>query len=92
MISRWKFSKSRKLARSVKKNILRSVKRSYRIYDKGIKRKDFWVLLATKMPSILVETGYLTHKNELKKLRNSHYQGLLAEGIAKGINGYYGQY
>ena len=92
MISSWKFSKSRKLARSVKKNILQSVKRSYRIYDKGIKRKDFWVLLATKMPSILVETGYLTHKNELKKLRKADYQSLLAEGIAKGINGYYGKY
>ena len=89
MISTWKYAKSRKLARSVKKNILRTVKRSYKIYDKGIKRKDFWVLLATKMPSILVETGYLTHKNELKKLRNSNYQRLLAEGIAKGINGYY---
>ena len=90
MTSSWKFSKSRKLARSVKKNILKNVKKSYRIYDKGIKRRDFWVLLATKMPSVLVETGYLTHKNEVKKLTNEHYQTLLAEGIAKGINGYYG--
>ena len=89
MTSSWKFLKSRKLARSVKYNILKNVKKNYKIYDKGIKRKDFWVLLATKMPSILVETGYLTHKNEVKNLSNAHYQTLLVEGIANGINAYY---
>ena len=92
MTSSWKFSKSHKLAYSVKKNILSNVRKKYALNDKGVKRRDFWVLLATKMPSILVETGYLTDKNELKKLQNSDYQNLLMEGVANGINEYYGLY
>ncbi|CAA6798376.1 MAG: N-acetylmuramoyl-L-alanine amidase (EC [uncultured Sulfurovum sp.] len=92
MVSSWKFSQSRSLAKTVKKNILSHVSRQYKIYDKGIKRKDFWVLLATKMPAILIETGYLTNKNEVKKLTNPHYQTVLMEGVARGINNYYGLY
>ncbi|CAA6812083.1 MAG: N-acetylmuramoyl-L-alanine amidase (EC [uncultured Sulfurovum sp.] len=92
MVSSWKFSQSKKLAHSVRKNVLAHVSKQYTIHDKGIKRKDFWVLLATKIPAILVETGYLTNKNEVKKLKNPHYQRLLMEGVAKGINSYYGFY
>lgn len=92
MVSSWKFSQSEKLASLVRMNVLSHVGKKYTIHDKGIKRKDFWVLLATKMPSILVETGYLTNKNEVKKLKNSHYQTRLMEGIARAVNQYYGLY
>ena len=92
MVSPWKFSQSKRLAKSVRQNILSHVSRKYKIYDKGIKRQDFWVLLATKIPSILVETGYLTNKDEVEKLKNSHYQTRMMEGVARGINQYYGLY
>lgn len=92
MVSPWKFSQSKHLAISVKKNILSYVGRQYKIYDKGIKRADLWVLLATKIPAILIETGYLTNKNEVKKLTNPHYQTTLMEGVARGINHYYNIY
>ncbi len=92
MVSSWKFAQSKKLANLVRQNILNHVGKKYTIYDKGTKRRDFWVLLATQMPSILVETGYLTNKNEVKKLTNPHYQTRLMEGVARGINSYYGLY
>jgi N-acetylmuramoyl-L-alanine amidase len=92
MVSPWKYAQSRKLAKSVHRHILSHVSRYYKIYDKGIKRRDFWVLLATKMPSILVETGYLSSEREVKKLKNPNYQIRLMEGIARGINAYYGLY
>jgi len=92
MVSAWKFSHSKKLATSIHRSIFTHVPKQYEINDKGIKRKDFWVLLATKIPSILVETGYLTNKNEVKKLKSHHYQTVLMEGVAKGINQYYGLY
>jgi N-acetylmuramoyl-L-alanine amidase len=38
------------------------------------------------MPSILVEVGFLTHKQEEKRLRNSRYLRLLAESIARGVH------
>jgi len=92
MVSPWKYAQSKKLAKSVHRNILSHVSRYYKIYDKGIKRRDFWVLLATTMPSILVETGYLSSKREVKKLKNPNYQIRLMEGVARGVNAYYGLY
>jgi len=92
MVSSWKYAQSKKLANSVRHNILSHVSRYYKIYDKGTKRRDFWVLLATTMPSILVETGYLSSEREVKKLKNPNYQIRLMEGVAKGVNSYYGLY
>ena len=92
MVSSWKFSQSRKLAKNVHQNILSHVHKQYTLNDKGIKRQDFWVLLATKIPSILIETGYLTNKSEVRKLINPHYQIRIMEGVARGINQYYGLY
>ena len=43
------------------------------------------MLQETKMPSVLIECGFLSNKEEAKKLRNSAYQEKLAEGIAQGI-------
>ena len=90
MIGRWKHRHSQSLARKVRKNILKNLRKKYTVNDKGIKRQGFWVLLATTMPSILVETGYISNKKELKRLQNKNYQRVLVEGIAKGVNSYFG--
>ena len=90
MIGAWKSRHSKSLAVKVRKNILKNIRRRYTVNDKGIKRQGFWVLLATTMPSILVETGYISHKKDLKHLQNSNYQRRLVEGVAKGVNSYFG--
>ncbi len=90
MISQWKSRHSKSLAIKVRKNIFKHLRKYYSVNDKGIKRQGFWVLLATTMPSILVETGYISHKKDLKRLQNSNYQRRLVEGIAKGVNSYFG--
>ena len=92
MTSASKYYNSKILAKVVKSSMLKNIRTKYNVNDKGIKQRDFWVLLATKMPSILIETGYLTNKDEVKRLTDEHYQTLLVEGIANGINSYYGLY
>ncbi len=37
------------------------------------------------MPSILVETGYMTGREDNPRLGNPEYQNRMAEGIASGI-------
>jgi N-acetylmuramoyl-L-alanine amidase len=91
MTSRLKIKQSRRLSKNLKKGLLKSVRKRYRVIDKGIKRADFWVLLGTKMPSILIETGYITDKQEGRRLANNHYQNLLVAGIAKGVDRYFGK-
>jgi N-acetylmuramoyl-L-alanine amidase len=40
------------------------------------------------MPSVLVETGFLTNRRDASLLRSSKYQRLVAEEIADGIDHY----
>ncbi|MCC5647309.1 N-acetylmuramoyl-L-alanine amidase [Nostoc sp. CHAB 5824] len=69
------------LARTVHNSILQSVN----VRDRGVRRARFYVLRKSSMPSILVETGYLTGRNDNAKLRTSAYQNQMADAIARGI-------
>ena len=53
--------------------------------DLGIKTGPFYVLFLSTMPSILVESGFLTNKQDAKLLRNEMYLDDLAEGIVAGL-------
>jgi N-acetylmuramoyl-L-alanine amidase len=69
------------LARAVHNNILQSVN----VRDRGVRRARFFVLRKSSMPSILVETGYLTGREDVAKLRSSAYQQEMADAIARGV-------
>lgn len=51
----------------------------------GIFEKNFAVTRETKMPSVLVETGFLTNQQEEQLLANGDFQDKMARGIANGI-------
>ena len=57
-------------------------------YDRGVKQAGFLVLYKTTMPSILVETGFLTNKNEEKFLNDPANQIKMANAIYKGFQEY----
>nr|WP_211175986.1 N-acetylmuramoyl-L-alanine amidase [Brasilonema sp. UFV-L1] len=69
------------LARIVHNSILRSVN----VKDRGVRKARFYVLRKSSMPSILVETGYLTGREDAAKLSNRLYQNQMAEAIARGV-------
>ncbi len=69
------------LARIVHSSILRSVN----VKDRGVRKARFYVLRKSSMPSILVETGFLTGREDAAKLGNRLYQNQMAEAIANGI-------
>ncbi|MBW4689775.1 MAG: N-acetylmuramoyl-L-alanine amidase [Komarekiella atlantica HA4396-MV6] len=62
-----------------------SIRQSLSVRDRGVRRARFYVLRKSSMPSILVETGYLTGREDIAKLRTSAYQNQMAEAIARGI-------
>lgn len=69
------------LARTVHNSILQGVN----IRDRGVRRARFYVLRKNSIPSILVETGYVTSPQEAPKLNNPEYQRQMAAAIARGI-------
>ena len=56
--------------------------------DRGVKQAGFWVLWATTMPSVLVETGYITNAEEEAYLKSEKGQALLASGIFRAVRDY----
>ena len=57
----------------------------------GVKQAGFWVLWRTSMPSVLVEVGYLTNKDEEKYLSGDNGQDLIASGIYRAFKEYKNQ-
>jgi N-acetylmuramoyl-L-alanine amidase len=51
----------------------------------GIKGARFAVLKGARMPAVLVETGFVSNREEEKLLKNSIYRQKVAEIIAKGV-------
>ena len=47
------------------------------------------VLKSPDMPSILVETAYISNPTEERKLRNSNHQAKLANAILGGVRNYF---
>ena len=89
LLSREKIIESHKLGLDVSNNMLKNVRSHFgSIVNGGVKPANFWVLVGAQMPSILVETGYITHPIEGENLINNNYQKLLAKGIAEGIERY----
>ncbi len=56
--------------------------------DRGTLSENFVVVRETRMPAALVETGFMTSREELEKLTDPAYQDRLAWGIAAGIEDY----
>lgn len=59
------------------------------VHKDHVERAGFVVLKSPDIPSILVETAFITNPGEEAKLRNARHQQALAEAIMEGIRAYY---
>ena len=55
------------------------------LHSKSVEQASFAVLKAPDIPSILVETAFISNPEEELKLLDSGYQNQISEAIAKGI-------
>jgi N-acetylmuramoyl-L-alanine amidase len=83
-----KVAESRILAKAIHSGALSSLRTKYKVRDLGVKEAAFVVLAGLDVPSVLVEIGFITNKNEAERLNQSEYQKLLTEGLYKGIKAY----
>jgi N-acetylmuramoyl-L-alanine amidase len=56
--------------------------------DRGVKQAGFWVLYMTTMPSVLTETGFITHPSEEAYLNSKAGQDYLASAIYRACSEY----
>ena len=72
---------SGRLAQTIHNSILQGVN----VADRGIRTARFYVLRRTSMPSVLIEVGFVTGREDAAKLSNPTYQTQMAQAIARGI-------
>lgn len=73
-----------RLARAIHNRILKNTD----MQDRGVRQARFYVLRRTKMPSVLVETGFVTGAKDAARLSSPARRTELAEAIAQGIVDY----
>lgn len=62
-----------------------------RLHKNGVEQAGFAVLKAPDVPSILVETAFISNPEEEAKLRDPDYQRQLVDAIASGLLRYLGR-
>lgn len=74
----------RLLARSVHEEVVFRLG----LADRGVKTAGFYVLKHTAMPAVLLESGFLTNRDDVLTLASPEVRQRIAEGLGAGIDRY----
>ena len=89
LMANYKLNDSAHPADEVQKALYKKALTGYpSVKNLGVKQGPFYVLVGATMPSILVETAFLSNERDEQKLLDPEYQDVTAQGILDGIRGY----
>lgn len=81
-----KIEESERFAGYVQNSVVKAVSANYQpVRNKGVKKAPFVVLIGADIPSILVETAFITNPRDEKRLKSDAYLEEIADGIVAGI-------
>ncbi|HKL26647.1 MAG TPA: N-acetylmuramoyl-L-alanine amidase [Desulfuromonadales bacterium] len=84
-----KINESSRLAAEIQKGLVSGLSRSYgQIKDLGVRQGPFYVLLGATMPSVLIETAFISNPREEKRLISGTYQNHTVDAIAQAVRRY----
>jgi N-acetylmuramoyl-L-alanine amidase len=83
----YKTAASEKLGEDIHRQLIQSLKAE----NRHLRHDTFTVLEQTDMPAVLIETGFLSNRSEVKKLASSKYQAKIASAILQGLETYFGK-
>jgi N-acetylmuramoyl-L-alanine amidase len=70
-------------------DVIAELARIGKVHRRSVQQAGFLVLKSPDVPSILVETAYISNPDEEKKLRSKGHQDKLANAILRGIRKYF---
>lgn len=88
LLANSKINESSRLAAEIQKSLVEQLKKHYKVKNLGVRQGPFYVLLGATMPSVLVETAFLSNKEEEKLLKNRKYQERTADAIVAAVRNY----
>ena len=56
--------------------------------NRGLKEESWFVVRNAKMPSVLIEMGFITNREEALLMQDAAYLKDMAQGIYNGINSF----
>jgi N-acetylmuramoyl-L-alanine amidase len=83
-----KINESRQMAAMVEDETLKYMRPRHSLASHGATGAFFYVLTGARMPSILVELGYLTNAAEASRLKSEAYLEAMARGLTSGVLSY----
>lgn len=69
--------------------LLSSLTRTGKAHKRHVERANFAVLRSPDVPSVLVETGFISNPEEEKKLADPGHRGRLADALLSGVRDYF---
>lgn len=69
--------------------VLEAIKPINKLHKKSVEQASFIVLKSPDIPSILVETGFISNPGEERKLRSKAHQQKIAQAIFDGVYAYF---
>jgi N-acetylmuramoyl-L-alanine amidase len=72
------------------RSLVGELKKAARLHKHPLKSAGFVVLKAPDVPSVLVELGYMSTRDDLKLLTSSEWQGRTAAAVVGAVNTYLG--
>jgi N-acetylmuramoyl-L-alanine amidase len=91
MVQSGKEEESNTLAERLHSRVLARLRSRYTdVHTLGVKKGPFYVLVGAYMPCVLIETSFLSHPVEGKRLGTAAYQHDIAEGLYLGITDFLG--
>ena len=67
------------------KSIIENISQETTYLNNPIRSENFYIFKAYKFPTILIELGFLSNKNDLAKITNEQWQNSIAEKISTSI-------
>jgi hypothetical protein len=69
--------------------VIKSIAPINKLHKMSVEQASFIVLKSPDIPSILVETGFISNPGEARKLRTSAHQKKMAGAMFKGVSTYF---
>jgi N-acetylmuramoyl-L-alanine amidase len=74
------------------KSVLSNLDKMTTLHSKKVEQARFMVLKSPDIPSVLIETGFISNPREERNLTSPYYQSRLTKAIFKGIKTYFWNY
>jgi N-acetylmuramoyl-L-alanine amidase len=71
------------------RTVVEELKSAARLHKHPLKSAGFKVLLAPDVPSVLVELGYMSTKDDLKQLTSANWRARTAQALAQAVDAYF---